>query len=1315
MINCKKFVVLIGEGGVGKSAIARDFISQMFEGRAGFIFIKADVLDRSSLAQSLAELGVHSSLETLLAQWIYLPRLVIYIDSFEKLYETSNKEAFLELINLLKKFQNISLIATCRSYAFETVQRKFRIKNEEVGTLHISKFSDTDLQLVVEARPQLAKLISNRKLKKLISIPYYLDLAFGLTDNLDEQAEINEKDFKNAIWEQLVQKKGLVKAGHGNLRGKVFSKIVLKRATEKQSYISSEEGDMEVVGELVNDELLTEHPSLDRYAPAHDILEDMVVVRYLDLKFEDKENSIAFIQGVDTNPVMRRGVRLWIQDLILSNPKESKIFLQDVLEDYTGSTALLDELLVGILGSEECLNLLSLNRELVLANDMSLFFRLFHLAKVAYSIPRESRKSSITYRSFGPGWDALLVFTYENFELNSEAFDIILLDLLKHWVSQFEQNDLIPDNGKIVADFCFKKIQNTRRSVNEIKEVLEVLFNVIPVAETEVYEILLKTFQVVKGKSEEIEPDLGLIRILRTMLLVETYLCENVYKFFPDFIIELAISEWISNTVKEKYSCDYWEASFGLSLSPDGYFSPSANQTPFKYLFKYHQNKALNFLIELTNRCINHYQGSSDAKRFEKVEVELDGKEKVEKYGSVDLWATYRGAGFAPYLIQSALMAFENDLLERASGGENLQRIFDEVIEKSNSVLLIGVLASVAIAYPLIFGEKVFSLLRVKEFIQWDRSRLSKELGSNLAVIGNDKFYTSERHESNQLKHRKQDLEILVTKLQFLKPQEINQLIDDHLKACSQEDKLWKLALIRMDIRNTTPELKEDEGVIAFVPQPLPDDLQKMLDSDEQSRNQSTKAMSIFMWADRHFKKEFDEKLTIEEWREKFLELIEIDTSKVMPPVPSRICLSAVGLKFLVEELSAEEKKFCAEEAFSNLEALYNAIILNERQRGVDPFTKPFLNVFPKLVHPKMEGVIDQKKVKNMFLTTLLLTSEEENKVLVQGVRDWLWGIDQEFAGLCFQVFLRSAYQRSISSQVAFYQTKGESERTNVIVKIINELIEGDKIEATGITFVGANKLRLAEALSMIPSTLLSQEYLPFLDQVILQLISVEDLEDYEEIQFKNKFMYCIGSYLAEVADKGSRKIVLRLLTISKKHFNFFMGVFKWVTATSHDRQYPSVLWEHYKVIFYYVLKREPKVGFIHTILLESISYPSTAFKLPAKGDNWSLHEEIISNFGADVNIITAVFKLLSGAGSVYQPHCIKWLMKGIPSKESYKKSLRQGHGKVYFEEFVQQLYNDHVDFIKRNKDQLEYFIMMLDVLVDFGSTSAFRIRDEVI
>ncbi len=162
-------------------------------------------------------------------------------------------------------------------------------------------------------------------------------------------------------------------------------------------------------------------------------LKNIVVTRYLQHEFDKKSSISNFLSSIDTNPVFRRGVRLWIQDLLQNYPADARVFLSQLIE-LKITHPIVDEILIGILGSNHCYEILYINRSSFLNSES--FLKLYRLCEVAYSRDIQSRYPHIKIQNFGYGWTALILFYDQN---ENHLLDLkILPDLLTNWVLQFD-------------------------------------------------------------------------------------------------------------------------------------------------------------------------------------------------------------------------------------------------------------------------------------------------------------------------------------------------------------------------------------------------------------------------------------------------------------------------------------------------------------------------------------------------------------------------------------------------------------------------------------------------------------------------------------------------------------------------------------------------------------------------------------------------------------------------------------------------------------------------------------------------------------
>ena len=823
-----------------------------------------------------------------------------------------------------------------------------------------------------------------------------------------------------------------------------------------------------------------------------------------------------------------------------------------------------------------------------------------------------------------------------------------------------------------------------------------------------------------KTKSSTTDYRISFYRDLFKMLLVETFRCVNIYRLFPEFIIELSKTEWYENIhvdSEDYYDTHYLESSFGFKEYPYKYFNASAYQTPFRYLFRYHPSMAFQFLIEFCNRSIEIYIHSRYAQQSHTKQAIIKLKDGTEilLYGDLNLWGAYRGFGTSPCLMQSALMAFEAYLLDAAQTDSLQTDLIEKVVRESSSVLMLSVVASIALAYPLMLREKTFILISNRKFFAWDFSRYASEFSSHHTNIGNEYYYTRERHLSNKLKHRKRNLEYLVKTLQFYYPQQISKLIDDYKSKADPDDHLWQLALVRMDIRNTTPEIREDENVILFNPNPLPKHLQEFINEGEDERKDDSSALSIFLWAEKAFSEEEQVPLSYEIWKENYHKLLSLKLKESTAPFDPVKKMAAIGIKYFAAHLKKEEKEYCTQIILHVLKEVLGQLKLGYSHSALDIINDSTFSVVPLLFRKEFEDYIEKDSFKITLTDLIILLPMEGKKHLINGIREFLWDFDKEIAYECFQTLLKLSTDRHLWYEIQKWRKLSSKKIIENIDAYLLQIKTLPYIQPEEIDLTRHDPFKILQALECVPYSILNQEYREFLISILLQILSTEDLDDQKDYEFIQGIQILFGNYFINNSDENSSNTLLQLLSLRTKQFKFMMDTLKRFVWIGHDAQYPESLWFHLNMIMHYVVNESPTIGLVHIILLEPLKNIERCNKVTEKGTGRVLHEKIITEFASDERLIEAVFKLLAGAGSTYQPVCLTWLMKSLPNKKNYEDSMGIFFDSRYMDQFVQQLYNKHLEHIQKNAEQLSYFIMLLNLLIDKGSTLAFRVRDELI
>jgi hypothetical protein len=396
------------------------------------------------------------------------------------------------------------------------------------------------------------------------------------------------------------------------------------------------------------------------------------------------------------------------------------------------------------------------------------------------------------------------------------------------------------------------------------------------------------------------------------------------------------------------------ELWFGIKEARSlGFLPPSALRGPFRPLLLHHPDKAVEFVIEIFNHSAEWYSNPRIPMRIEppfQITITFaDGTTKAQ-WCNGRLWNLYRGSSDAPYLMQSAAMAFEAWLFELAAWDvAQIEPILLRILRESSSAALTGVVASVATAYPSACGEALLALLSSSTCIRLDRQRMVHETSARLLGgmfsprDGMGEVYAEERSASNTKPHRQEDLENAIVKLQLTPfAARVHQTIDAHrahlprVASQTEEDQLWRLALHRMDLRGYTvaEATKEtldavgasaavtplDRSKLVVLSGTIPDaDLREMVENSAARHARINARLGLHMWGIKVFGREDSVSYDPAEWREKLSEAMagahanadDGEAELITFGAEGAGLVSAICVRDHWAELSRDERKWC--------------------------------------------------------------------------------------------------------------------------------------------------------------------------------------------------------------------------------------------------------------------------------------------------------------------------------------------------------------------------------------------------------------------
>jgi hypothetical protein len=834
-----RVVIISGPAGSGKSTVAKQVINSLSNDNFTFGF-RAEEFAQPHLDATLSAAQIPANGKALSAILGTQSRIVILVESIERLLEKPTRDAFADLLTLVSENTAIRLILTCRDYSIDLVRASFLQSNGIVHAVaNIPPLDDAELSQVELAFPILEQPLKSPALRPILRNPYFLDKSLDISWSSGRPLPENERAFRALFWRQIIRADHRLSAGTAQTRQQIFQEIALRRARALSPHVLCNDLDADVIAGLKSDGLISspaESPLL--VAPAHDVLEDWAILHWI-----EEQNLI--VAGTFTNlavaiggqPAVRRSYRRWVSELIERDGVAADRLFQSAVTDTQMSAQFRDDTLVSFLKAPGAPEFLARHEAQLLANEMALLKRVAHLLRVAcMAAPAwlpNSASSEITWSlPDGPAWPTVLRLVHDNvakFKTDERLFLLGLIEDAVQGISWWAPDivgaeDIVGIAHSLLAGF------DNYRSEKALKRVLEVIAK-IPKADPVRFATLLRSSPI-RGERQRDRIPKNFQEIVFAGLQ-----SLPAARDLPDVVIETAL-DYILVPQEARQRNDLYTPSIGVERyfgvreeRSHDYFPAGGVRGPWLHLFRNHPSKALSFALRVFDQSARAYAHCRFDRPLEpawEVEVTFSDSKTCRQWCNPRLWNMYRGLSVGPYVLQSILMAMETWLLGYAEAyPEQLDSILVDTLRRSESACLSAVVASVATAYPQHSGEALLILLGARDYLRLDLGRCASEAGAaGLSSIASgrkteDLVYGRERKAANGLPHRQQSLVDAILSLQFgpFAPR-VYAILDRHKANVrppnerDDDDRTWRLALHRMDLRQTTVSevVEEQDG-----------------------------------------------------------------------------------------------------------------------------------------------------------------------------------------------------------------------------------------------------------------------------------------------------------------------------------------------------------------------------------------------------------------------------------------------------------------------------------------------------------------------
>ncbi len=288
-----------------------------------------------------------------------------------------------------------------------------------------------------------------------------------------------------------------------------------------------------------------------------------------------------------------------------------------------------------------------------------------------------------------------------------------------------------------------------------------------------------------------------------------------------------------------------------------------------------------------------------------------------------------------------------------------------------------------------------------------------------------NRIFADERKEADKLPHRSRDLESAVIALQFGSlAKRVQDILDKHrdlLPPISEQgeyDRYWRLSLHRMDLRQYTakvlPEIvdpedksepqQEKKQAICLESSVPDDDLQEMMDEKVNQTQEMNARVSLLMWGMKVFQWEDPSIYDPAQWKHCLSKARAIEnksTGEREPGDGGPGYVAAVCIRDNWDEMSDDERSWSVERAcFEVGSDAENWNHFQRVQRYEMSADRPCAFVLPLLIGRTLPD--DQMaKVRQAFSQSLTHPIDEVRSYAAKGIGTNLWEIDRDLAIRC--------------------------------------------------------------------------------------------------------------------------------------------------------------------------------------------------------------------------------------------------------------------------------------------------------------------------
>jgi hypothetical protein len=676
----------------------------------------------------------------------------------------------------------------------------------------------------------------------------------------------------------------------------------------------------------------------------------------------------------------------------------------------------------------------------------------------------------------------------------------------------------------------------------------------------------------------------------------------------------------------------------------------------------------------------------------------------------------------------------------------------------------------------ILFRTREFIIHDTRRLALGEHAKTLYSIGQNWGISKNN-IYDKERLRTCEDKHRKWSLESLCLNYQIFSMQESGEeeakkrqeilwgILDDYYSKLppdseqGETDKTWRLFLARMDRRKMKINAEETDGgiLIQFEPEIAPE-IDEFREENQKTHNEHMRYVPLKLWADFKFKS--DDKFkkyekydsnpqnALDEARG-ILEKLNEPYNPDLPQetyaenerfhlcnyqIPSCVC--AVLVEHYIDKLNDEDREFCKDviiaKVISCVQSNYFYQVGDGMQEAIASLPK-LMKLYPK----------EKQTIKLLLLLVLfknesvggMISTERFNIFSIVAIHK-MWGKEFDDANslLLGYLILKHKYNELIS------QIRNENLKNRIyepdLGKLLNRFLSENEMNLNkmtdnefSISDLGSiqelDLFILSNALKIMPNKLEHKEHIAIAHEIIsvfaTELTQGRD-GDKVDYMVRNEFL---KKYAYLVLNSENSEVPQLIQPFIDK-FNSTEPIAEmfqeFIYAEDRIHSYDNFwfVWNQFKDKIVEVTNKRTNNWYVDKII-KSYLFAQTQWNDSTKewhslkSTNMRLIKDVSEQMGQHPSVLYSISKLLNDIGSLFIADGLILISNMLSKHLEYGTLKLEMNTSYYLENLVRKYVYEDRENIKRNKQLKQKVLVILNFLIEKGSTVGYILRESIL